>query len=556
MTSLNIDINNEDLLQDFFVVVLLCMMSFSTIPSQTKILSHYNISENKFYEVLDNTQLFDFHEPKFIFNKYGNYSFLKEKSYFGDDSSIIFYIGGTTKPSNIILKNISFLNYKSIKFSLDTKCNLILEDCIFINIEKGISFEFGEKYSDLNDFSEIIISDCLIIDPNLYKGRKKNYYQLQFSTPTNIKRKIIVSNITISNCEFSMMDSSSSWKIKSVNEVYPKRHSLKFTRNNEKVAYNNVTIEENKFQLFAPYYRTEAVTFLNNPVGNFTNKRDLYFINHKIDILNNYMKTTSEDPGHGIFLQGPYKNVRIMGNVVENFGMNMLGKKAVYSDGAVDLYGARNAKYSDDIIDAIVADNIIKTMSNGIKIMGGRNIDLSWNTITILPWPLFYENHIFTKSTYRAGIRIATGAYKEKGKQSQNILVSNNSIECNLENGSMGINIQGIKNFNINNNKIQNSTSYGILVFGHGDELSLDLGTSYIENNIVRYGNVISSPNEEFYSRYGVKLGAIKLHRMDNGATYNNEKLTVRKNIIVDSSNTIEKYSITDLSNSNLKYEK
>ena len=316
----------------------------------------------------------------------------------------------------------------------------------------------------------------------------------------------------------------------------------------------NISIKNNYFEAKAPLYRTEAITFVNDHNANFRTPKNLYKKNEKISISNNKMITTSEDPGHGIFIQGPYQSVQVDYNNIDNYGMSIIEGNHIKCDGAIHLYGARKAKYSDDIINAQVTGNILKSGNAVINVAGTRNTLIKDNKIEILPWSKFYnvkKNLVFPD---RIGIRITTGDHSDYSKENQNVTVENNIINCNKEEACVGILMQSTKDFKIVGNKIIEPTNFGIMIFGHENEKAIDIGNSKIENNMINFKDYnYKSLSTNFYKYDNMKFAAIKIYRMDNGKKYSEESLIIKGNKIIDKSNTIPKASVVDLTKSQLR---
>lgn len=537
------------------VIALIIFFFYSSllISQDKEIINKYRPTENDLYKTLDQgIRSKTVKHIKMMYNEKGCYSYTQKKTFNGKGKTVIFEFYGEKPGINFTLKNLSLSNFDKVLFNLFNVSNVIIDSCSFENIMQGIKFEFKETANRSCDESKIIIKHCQFDDDNLYKDKVNNYFQLQFQKNAYAKGLAKLKNVTIENCEFEMSDSNKSWLIKSAYNVYPKRHSIDFQRNDINTAFSNIIIRDNNFEACAPFYRTEAITLGNISGGNFMTHKKHYENNHNITITGNTMSTNSEDPGHGIFIQGPYKTVNITSNKVYNYGMSINDGKAIHCDGAVHLYGARNAKYSDNFIDVKVSNNIIDGVGLALKISGGSNIKVQDNKIKMMPWPKFYKNSELLAHSDRIGIRIETGAYSISGKQNININVSNNTINCNYEDECFGILVQGTKNFMVKNNKIHDPTNYGILIYGHRGESQLGIGQSVIESNSIDYGNLdVKSLNTKFYN--DVNFAAIKVHRMDNGEEYENESLEIRDNHIIDKSNTIPKVSIVDKTNSQLR---
>ena len=539
------------------VITLVIFLFYSTLlTAQNKeVINKYRPTENDLYKTLDQgIKSKSVKYIKLLYNEKGSYSYTQKKSFDGKGKTVIFELYGDSPDIRLSIKHLSLAEFDKVLFNVFNISEITIDSCSFINILNGVSFEFKENLNGKKKSSSIDIKNSSFIDDDLNKDKSNYTDQLKFSRNKYAKGLALLKNVTIENCEFKMIDSSKSWQIKSSHNTYPKRHSINFFRENSNAAFSNISIINNYFEAKAPYYRTEAITFVNNLKADFRTPKNLYEKNKNISIIKNRMVTTSEDPGHGIFVQGPYKSVQVNFNNISNYGMNLISKKSIHHDGTIDIYGARNANYSDDIIDVEVTNNIITSTSIALKIIGARNVQVRNNKIKMLPLPAFYFNTKLAQNVDRIGIRYSTGAYKDPSKQSNNILVEKNIIDCNYERACVGLVLQGIKDFKIIENKIVNTTNYGVLVFGHNGEENLSIGNSLIEKNEIDYGTQNKkSLHTNFYKTYNVDYAGIKIYRMDNGKKYNNESLVLRQNQIIDDSNTIPKASVVDLTKSQLK---
>ncbi len=537
-----------------FKIILLLFISFSILTAQNKeIINKYRPSENDLYKIIN--QGIRSETVKYIklfYNEEGTYSYTRKRAFDGRGKVLVFQIYNNKPKINLTLKNLTLSNFDKIIFNLFNVTHIIIDSCTFTNILNGVKFAFKETVNKKDTSSSISIINSQFLDNDLRKNHVENYYQLQFLRNKYAKGMAVLKNVSIKNCEFNMIDSKKSWLVTTAHNTYPSRYSVLFYRNTNKAAFSNITLKNNKFEALTPYYRSEAITFLNIHKGDFRTPKHLYEYNNNVLVSSNVMNTNSKDPAHGIFIQGPYRKVTISKNKINNFGMSINDGKGIHSDGAIHLYGARNSKYSDDIIDAKINKNQIVSTGMAINISGANNILVKNNVIKILPWPGFYKNNKLKNNSDLIGIRCYTGAYLESGKQISNIVLSNNKISCNYI--SVGIVMQSALNFEISNNKILHPKNYGVLVFGHKNEKNLNLGKSSIVSNLIDYGKQnYKSLASNFYKNYTNNFAAIKIYRMDNGKKYKNEFLIIKNNKIIDRSNTIPKLSVNDLTKSQLK---
>lgn len=539
------------------VIILVIFLFYSTllIAQNKEIINKYRPTESDLYKTLN--QGIKSETVKYIrlfYNEEGTYSYTKKRYFDGKGKILVFQIYNDKPEINLTLKNLTLSNFEKVIFNLFNVTNIIIDSCKFSDIKNGVKFEYKETVNRKDASTSILISNSSFIDDELGKNKALNYYQIQFLRNKYAKGLSVLKNVTIENCNFELNDSSKSWLIKSAQNTYPKRYSIMFYRNDINAAYSNIRIENNNFEALSPFYRTEAISFLNLRGGNFRNAKDLYSHNQNISIISNIMNTNSEDPLHGIFIQGPYKIIDIRGNKIYNYGASLNDGTGVYFDGAVHIYGARNAKYSNDNFDVTFSNNIIESVGTGLNISGGSDIVAKNNTIKILSLPSFYKNNKLTRKTDLIGIRFFTGDYLDKEKQISKITLEENKILCNDKISCVGIVMQSSKDFIIMNNIISNPTSYGILVFGHKGEKELNIGDSKIIGNRIDYGRQnYKSLKSNFYSKYTGSFAAIEIHRMDNGQKYKDESLTIAGNKIIDKSNTIPKLSIVDKTKSKLK---
>ena len=536
-------------------LVFILLYSSLLLAQNKEIINKYRPTENDLYKTLDQgIKSKSINYIKLFYNEKGNFSYTQKKSYDGKGKSIIFQLYNNNPGINLTLKNLSLSNFDKVVFNLFNVADIMIDSCSFNNIVNGVKVEFKETANNKTTSSTISIVNSSFLDDDLEKEHSKNYYQLQFLKNNYADGLSVLKNIKIDNCDFKMNDSNKSWQIKSAHNTYPMRYSILFYRNTTNTAYSNISIKNNRFEALSPYYRTEAITFLNVHSGDFKSSKNLYEHNKNICISSNVMRTNSEDPLHGIFIQGPYKKIKIKGNKIYNYGMSINDGKDIHSDGAIHIYGARNAKYSNDNFDVILSDNIIESVGTGLKVSGGSNIVTKDNIVKVLPWPRFYVKNAMVKNTDLIGIKFATGAYGDLGKQMSKVVLEGNIIKCDTSTSCVGIVMQSTKDFTISNNKISNPTNFGILVFGHKGEKELTVGHSKIENNTIDYGKQnYKSLKSNFYSKYMENFAAIEVHRMDNSKKYRDEDLTINGNKVIDKSNTIPKISINDKTKSRLE---
>ena len=254
-------------------------------------------------------------------------------------------------------------------------------------------------------------------------------------------------------------------------------------------------------------------------------------------------------------MQGPYDTVSVSSNKLYRFGANFLSDQKLHLDGSIHLYGARIGRYCDDIRNAVVSRNTVHAVSSAIQVLGAKDCLIEENKVSMLPYPAHWINDPRADSYDRMGIIAATGDYKDDSRQSENSVISNNLINCNNEDGSLGI-MTDAKNFTISGNRINNPGSYGIIYWGHEEVSELDVGTSAIVDNSIDFGNEAKKDLKAyFYSpeKYrGMEFSGIHFYRMNNGEIYENEKLRIKNNHIINN-DAIKDTLISDFNTKKIK---
>lgn len=454
------------------------------------------------------------------------------------------------KPNKVTISNKTFEGFKDIIFSIEDAASITLSNCKFINCGT-VYFEFG-MYDSLytNTQTKLLIKDCEFTDTELIDDSSDYFYQLYFRKVQSVGKEIsLIKNVEISNCNFYMIDTSESFLTQS--GYLPSRYSIFFYRQDKNVEVSSITIKNNSFQLVAPHFRNFGIIFYNDKNAVFKTAEisidEFFSKNDTINILNNVLNTVSDDPGHGIFIQGPFKGVRVIDNVVRGFGANFLNSEnQLQRDGAIHLYGGREYFYSDDIKDIDVSHNTLWSVGTGIKIAGFRNAIVNNNIINILQDPIFYdESKYFPKDMIskhdQSGINCRTGDYPEASRQSMDLSVINNKINCNYVLGCIGIDIDAVKNFVIRNNSILNPNNYGIIYHTNKGFISQEFGNSIIDKNFIDFGqqSINSLKSNWYLPHYSMSFAGINISRdfNENQKVIDFESLIISENEIRTKSN-------------------
>lgn len=451
--------------------------------------------------------------------------------------------------NKVEISNKTFKNFKNVVFIINKSTELNLHECQFIDCGT-VFFHFGEKEQLYNSSkTSITIEKCKFLNYNAISNKADNFYQLYFKRIPGLKNKYCsISNAKIDNCYFLQEDSSNSFLTK--DNLLPSRYSLLFYREDENVSINNILLSENKFELFIPNYRAFGIVFFNDHQSNFKEVNiplEKYFDeNHSIIIRNNNLTTTSADPGHGIFIEGPSRDVSVISNIVNSFGANLLNQdNQLQRDGAIHLYGGRTGtSYSNDFVNVDVSHNTVNSVSTGIRLSGFNEASVNYNKIKLFPDAGFYSDPGVMKRLQLkqdpSGINCRTGNYTDSSRQSNNLAVENNTIDCSGSEGCIGIGLDVVKNFIVRSNKIIKPNDFGILYYSNNGFVEQNMGTSIIQSNTIDFGDQkLSDLKSGWYSRYSVPFGGIIIARTFNTNQKNieNESLTISDNEIVINNN-------------------
>lgn len=520
--------------------------------------SLYTPNETLFYEALANKSY-----EWIDYNVNGSFIYSQPKriSVSGDNTLNIKFSRSSDLESEFRLENLNLSGYENINIWIRHKTQITLRNCTFNFHKNGgitIYFENGEYLypKTIND-TGVLIDSCAFNNDCETTGDKpitqlfltKDIYPVPNDPDKNYK----LNNVKILNTTFKSLNYP--------NGIHKSIASIHFYRTGPEVSYSNIDISNNTiFNSSIKDAMTDGIVFSNNNAANFRNPAlNHYTRNKNITILGNNLNTDSNDPAHAIFVQGPYDSVTISDNKMYNFGANFLSKNGdeLLLDGAIHLYGARTGDYCDDVIHSKVINNIVSTVSSGIQLLGSQNSIVKGNSVSVLPFPGYWINNPLSKTKDRLGIRVGTGDYEDDSRQSNNIKITNNIVNCNNEIGVVGI-MTDAKNFEINNNKVFNPNNYGIIYWGHRAVSQLDIGNSKIENNIIDFGNQTQSRlKAHFYSKdiySGMKFAGIHFYRMKNinNETYSNERLIIKNNQIIKDE-SIEDISIIDFTDNPVK---
>jgi len=520
-------------------ILLIFLLAFFT-----KSLLYAQTTETEFLNGLSNSTL-SAKDFSFSFNQSAFYDYDSNLTITGKINLNLNF--NSPDQNKVILTNKTFSDIKSIRFIIEKSSIIQLENCKFINCG-NIYFEFGEKdslYSELP--TQVKITNCEFIDTDVYNNGEHYTYQLFFKRSESLKQKeCLISNVKISGCYFEQKDSSSSFLTKS--KLLPTRHSILFRRVDNNVSISNISILNNKFDLEIPNYRPFAVVISNNPKAIFRGKNlsldKFYESNHSINVSTNYFTAVSNDPGPAVFIQGPYDQVKILSNKVLGFGMNFPNSELhLQRDGAIHLYGGRRSTfYSNDLKNVDVSYNTISAHGTGIRLSGSLNATISNNNIKLLKDPEYYDMNSPSVTNIKLkhdqkGISCRTGRSQEVDKQSSYITIEYNSINCNGVNGSIGINLDGTKNFIVRKNRIKNPNNYGILYHANKGFLNQEFGNSIIAKNKIDFDNqTFSELNSNWYNaHYKIPYAGIVVWRDFNNhqPKIDYESLQIINNVII-----------------------
>ncbi|MFI5236766.1 MAG: hypothetical protein ACHQLA_02375 [Ignavibacteriales bacterium] len=478
------------------------------------------------------------------FNQPYNYNFDSSLILTGETNLTFNF--NSREPSTVDIRNKVFEGFKNITFTLETNTVLTLADCKFINCGT-VYFEFGRKEELYNDpQTKIKIANCEFTDTDLRNDSSNYSYQLCFRKAQSVgKEKCIIKNVEITGCSFNLNDTSASFLTK--NKLLPSRYSVYIYRKENNVAVSNITVSQNSFKFNSPYYRTFGIIFLNDGNSNFRTPlipiEEQFVENNTLAIRGNYMETNSNDPGHGIFVQGPYEKVRVTDNEVIGFGANFPGaNNDLQRDGAIQLYGDRaTSRYSNDLQNCDVSYNKVLAVGTAIRLSGTNNATVNFNDISISPDPAFYQDGSETGKQLtikldQAGINCRTGNFEDPLSQSRNLSIENNVINCNSVDRCIGIDIDAVKSFSIKNNKIYNPNNYGIIYHSNKGFINQEFGNSIIENNLIDFGlqNDCQLKSSWYHPRYEMEFSGINISRefSQNHKEISFESIVIRENII------------------------
>ena len=497
----------------------------------------YNPNETDFYNNLINKT-----HDWIVYNTNGtyNYSQTRNINVTGNNILNIMFDRSTSTENVFIIENLVLAGYDKINIYIRHRVAITLKNCTF-NFKKngGLKFYFENDnylYPLSENDTKVTIDGCTL-NNDCINSSDTGIMQLYFTkdrypVPDDTTKNYRLKNIEIKNSNFN--------SINYPNSLHNKLTAIRFFRRGSEVYYSDINILGTKIEFTnINNAMTEGITFNNLASSNFRSpSANFYTLNKNINIQNNYLYTDSNDPAHAVFIQGPYAGVNIINNEMYNFGANFPQEKDsvvhLHLDGAVHLYGAREKSYCDDIINATVSDNIIHSVSTGIQLLGTKHSIINGNNILINDWPVFWHDDALTETSDRAGIKVSTGDPSSVDKQCVDIDLSNNTINCNGLDACEGLIVANLKDFTVGSNKIYYPDNFGILYFGHSSNVMLDIGTSYIDNNYITFGEkTINDLNSHFYNYSEMTFSGIHFYRMDNGGIYQNEELFIRNNQIV-----------------------
>ncbi len=507
----------------------------------------YTPNEDEFYKTLT-ARTHDW----IVFNTEGPFKYTQTKriSVTGDNTINILFSRDISISNTFLLENLTLSGYENINIWIRHKTGVTLKNCTF-NFKKngGIKFYFeneGYLFPNSPNDTRVIIDSCTF-NSDCSSSDDAPINQLFFTKdiyPTfdDAEKNYGLRNVKIINSDFNIFNYPDT--------IHNYITSIHFYRPDSTVFYADIEILNSNIDFSRIKNAiTDGILFDNNKLSNFRALSINHYQNNKnIKFEGNYLNTDSNDPAHAVFIQGPYDSVVVSDNKMYRFGANFLSDGRLHLDGAIHLYGARTGKYCDDIRNSVVNKNTVHAVSSAIQLLGSKNSVVDRNKISMLPYPGYWINKTSSKSYDKIGIIVATGDYENDSRQSENITISNNLVNCNGEEGVVGI-MSDARNFNIVNNRINNPDNYGIIYWGHKAVSNLDIGSSHIINNIIDFGNHQKKTlKAHFYSpaNYnGMEFSGIHFYRMNNGEIYEDESLTVENNQIIKD-DSIKKISIVD----------
>jgi len=541
------------------IMFILFLALINTNVSQTRYIS----SSPDFEDHLENTSV-----TTIVFNE-------NNESYNYNNSTL--NLAGVTKiiefrrtniNNTITLSNITFNNCGIIKFRIRHNVVINIENSCNFNFSEGggiiFTFDRSEDLYPAGNESNITIKNSdFNLDwdnPSLSLESSNQllfFKKADYPDASYIKKEIEIKNITVENCTLTVNNNRNI--VSETNTIT----AISFNRDSNYVHCSNIEISDCKIDFdmdgsntYSPRNGTSGINFSNlNSTSNpnqyncreYNTQAYYYSYNKNIDIINNILETNSKNPKVGIFVQGPFEDVDLINNQVYKFGLNYWNGSAVHSDGAIHLYGARASVsgnelfYSDDIKDILLKDNTVTSYGTAINIIGAKVVRAENNSITLLDWN-HYSNSPYNfdlTTTDRLGLHIATGDYKDAVRQTSQIIIYNNNIYCNGEEGTIGILAKGINDFHIYENYIYKPNTAGILYWGNDGMEYLNIGEAIIEKNEVDFNSqTLDDLNSYFYLKnYGNNLGGISFLRLDNGEDYSDEFLYIRNNDILNTTN-------------------
>ncbi len=387
-------------------ILVFCFASnvFSSINDNVAV----NPTKSEFYQVLSyngtGNIIINYSMNKTSWNF--NYDYSESKSSNSEKNIEFTFEKDNLNTSNaktkLTIENLSLSNYGNIIFNLGHKTQILFKDCTFTNNGRiWFYFDNEERLYNSSSFpTNIVFDECTITKNNIDISNTEYFDLMRFErieNPDDSSEEHYIKNITIKNSTltFDRNDNTT---------LNPISSAIKFYRINSKTSFSNIAIRNNKIYLNNnyPFYENGicGIEFSGCNSENFRSD-DLYNTNTNVDISENEMYTKAIYSKGAMLVEGPVDVVKIDSNVVVGFTRYMLDGDDIYSTPVIELYGSRPDSigyYSNNIRNAHVGNNIIKTHSTGIRVSGGEHIVIENNDIELLSEPDYTNDFSFWKT--------------------------------------------------------------------------------------------------------------------------------------------------------------
>ena len=396
---------------------------------------------------------------------------------------------------NLLLRDLTFENYARIDILLEAPARITITNCRFRNTGtlRCLYHDHGGTGA-----TPVILENCLFEDTDLNNPESSSWSFLVLEAASGSSAAVI-GEVEIRHNRFLAMDTSYS-RARAGNGIEAaQRFGVRLTRRHERISLQDITISDNTFLFQAPHFKTKGIV-ISNGAGDWQSGpvEPFWQHNHALSITGNILNTDAENPGHGIFIHGPFYKVVISDNQMTDFGDNFLTERTdhVHADGALRFYGARPGKGGQNkgpFRDIQVTKNKIRTRSRGILIDSVLDsCRVSENVIEMRSEGDWWQSTTWLQSLFRedwAAIKIATGDPTRTEWSSHGIEVSHNHILCQGDRlpDRIGIEAHGVQNLLIHDNHIQEPSSYGIVVWRHAGMMVPSIGNTSISNNRIEF---------------------------------------------------------------------